>query len=165
MARISNRGRGGHLPVTRIVGSAGWAAAEVESALTVPLDPTAAAFFDVDNTMMQGASIYHFARGMASRRYFTTGDLLRFGWQQLRFRILAAENAGDMSDAKKVALAFVAGWKVEDLQRLCEEIFDERMADRIWSGTQALAQLHLEEGRRVWLVTAAPVELARIIAS
>jgi HAD superfamily hydrolase (TIGR01490 family) len=166
MARISTRRGGGRPPATRVVaGSAGWAAAELENALTVPVDPSAAAFFDVDNTMMQGASIYHFARGMAARRYFTAGDLLRFGWRQLRFRILAAEHAGDMSDAKQLALAFVEGWKVEDLERLCEEIFDERMADRIWSGTRALAQLHLDAGRRVWLVTAAPIELARIIAN
>lgn len=165
MARISTRRRGGHPAATKVAAGAGWAAAEVENALAVPMDPTAAAFFDVDNTMMQGASIYHFARGMASRRYFTTGDLIRFGWRQLRFRILAAEHAGDMSDAKQLALAFVEGWKVEDLERLSEEIFDERMADRIWSGTRALAQLHLDAGRRVWLVTAAPVELARIIAA
>ena len=38
------------------------------------------------------------------------------------------------------------------------------MADRIWSGTRALAQQHLDAGQRVWLVTATPVELASIIA-
>ena len=38
------------------------------------------------------------------------------------------------------------------------------MAERIWSGTRALAQLHLDAGQRVWLVTAAPVELGRVIA-
>ncbi len=162
MARISTRrgrGRAAQLQV-----GAGWAAAELETALAVPADPSAAAFFDVDNTMMQGASIYHFARGMAARNYFTAGDLILFGWRQLRFRVLAAEHAGDMSDAKQLALAFVEGWKVDDLQRLSEEIFDERMADRIWSGTRALAQLHLDAGHRVWLVTAAPVELAQVIA-
>ncbi|HET6212612.1 MAG TPA: HAD-IB family hydrolase [Micromonosporaceae bacterium] len=142
----------------------GWAAApELEAALTVPPDPGAAAFFDVDNTMMQGASIYWFARGLAARKYFTAGDLARFAWQQLRFRLLA-EDAGDMSDAKRAALAFVDGWRVEDMERLCTEIFDELMAERIWSGTRALAQLHLDAGQRVWLVTAAPVELGRIIA-
>jgi HAD superfamily hydrolase (TIGR01490 family) len=166
MARIQNRRRAGRTrPALRLVNpSAGWAAAEVEAALTVPADPRAAAFFDVDNTMMQGASIYYFARGLAARNYFTTGDLVRFAWQQLRFRLLAREDAGDISQAKQVALAFVAGWRVEDLQRLSEEIFDELMADRIWTGTRALAQLHLDAGQRVWLVTAAPVELGQIIA-
>ncbi len=144
---------------------AGWAAAELETALTVPPDPTAAAFFDVDNTMMQGASIYWFARGLAARRYFTTGDLVRFAWGQLKFRLLATEQRGDMSQAKQAALAFITGWRVDDIHRLAEEIFDELMADRIWSGTRALAQLHLDAGQRVWLVTAAPVELGRVIAA
>ncbi|MGC9670161.1 HAD family hydrolase [Planosporangium sp. 12N6] len=143
---------------------AGWAAAEVEAALAIPTDPTAAAFFDVDNTMMQGASIYYLARGLAARKYFTTGDLVRFGLQQLRFRLLASENAGDVSAARDAALAFVADWRVDDLERLSEEIFDELMAERIWAGTRALAQLHLDAGQRVWLVTAAPVELGRVIA-
>jgi phosphoserine phosphatase len=34
----------------------------------------------------------------------------------------------------------------------------------VWAGTRALAQMHLDAGQRVWLVTATPVELAAIIA-
>jgi HAD superfamily hydrolase (TIGR01490 family) len=143
---------------------AGWAAAEVEAALTVPADPSAAAFFDIDNTMMQGASIYWFARGLAARKYFTSTDLARFAWSQLKFRLLAREHGGDMSHAKQAALAFVKGWSVGELRRLSEEIFDELMAERIWSGTRALAQLHLDAGQQVWLVTAAPIELGRVMA-
>lgn len=127
-------------------------------------DPRAAAFFDVDNTMLQGASIYWFARGLAARRYISTGDLLRFGLRQLRFRVLAAEHTPDMDVTKRAALAFVAGWRVADMERLAEEIFDELMAGRIWPGTRALAQDHLDAGQRVWLVTAAPVEIGRVIA-
>ncbi|GIF64938.1 phosphoserine phosphatase [Asanoa ishikariensis] len=144
--------------------TAGWAAAELEAALEVDIDKSAAAFFDIDNTMLQGASIYWIARGLAARRYFTTTDLARFAWQQARYRLLAAEHAGDMSNAKKVALAFIEGWRVDDIERLTEEIFDELMAPRIWSGTRALAQLHLDAGERVWLVSAAPVEIGRVIA-
>jgi len=144
--------------------SAGYAVAELEAALVVPEDRSAAGFFDVDNTMMQGASIYYLARGLAARRYFTTADLLRFGARQLRFRLLAAEHGGDMSQARQAALAFVEGRPVDELKALSEEIFDELMAERIWSGTHALARLHLEAGQRVWLVTAAPVELGAVIA-
>src|SRR5205814_7578163 len=95
---------------------------------------------------------------------FSTADLARFAWSQLKFRVLAKERHGDISDAKVAALAFIKGWKVDDVARLAEEIFDELMAERIWSGTRALAQLHLDAGQRVWLVTAAPMELARVIA-
>ncbi|GIF70697.1 HAD family hydrolase [Asanoa siamensis] len=144
--------------------TAGWAEAELDAALAVDVDKSAAAFFDIDNTMLQGASIYWVARGLAARRYFTTTDLARFAWQQARYRLLAAEHAGDVSSAKKVALAFIEGWRVDDIERLTEEIFDELMAPRIWSGTRALAQLHLDSGERVWLVSAAPVEIGRVIA-
>ncbi|MBQ0891572.1 HAD-IB family hydrolase [Micromonospora sp. U56] len=145
--------------------TAGWADAELDRPVPAEPDPTAAAFFDVDNTMMQGASIYWFARGLAARKYFTTGDLARFAWQQARFRLLATENAVDMSQAKEAALAFIEGWRVDEIERLAEEIFDELMAPRIWAGTRRLAQRHLDAGERVWLVSAAPVEIGRVIAT
>ncbi|MGC1212728.1 MAG: HAD-IB family hydrolase [Micromonospora sp.] len=145
--------------------TAGWSeTAEAPPATPTP-DPTAAAFFDVDNTMMQGASIYWFARGLAARKYFTTGDLARFAWQQAKFRLLATERADDMSQAKEAALAFIEGWRVDEVERLAEEIFDELMAPRIWAGTRKLAQRHLDAGQRVWLVSAAPVEIGRVIAT
>jgi HAD superfamily hydrolase (TIGR01490 family) len=145
---------------------AGYAAAspELDAALSVPADPIGAAFFDVDNTMLRGASLYWFARGMAARDYFTARDMARFAWSQLKFRVLATEVAGDMSHARSAALSFVKGMPVKKLETLSEEIFDELMAERIWSGTLALAQLHLAAGQRVWLVTAAPIELGRVIA-
>jgi HAD superfamily hydrolase (TIGR01490 family) len=141
----------------------GPAAPEVEAALAVPADLAAAAFFDVDNTMMRGASIYWLARGLAARHYFSTTDLARFGWQQLKFR-LTSESQGDMAAARQAALAFIAGRGTDEMNELSEAVYDELMEVRIWSGTRALAQLHLDAGQRVWLVTAAPVELARLIA-
>lgn len=137
-----------------------------ETGLTPPVplgaDLTAAAFFDVDNTMMQGASVFHFARGLASRNFFTTGDLVRFAMRQAKFRI-GGEDMNDASDAREEALSFVAGRSVAQIVELGEEIYDELMADKIYPGTLALAKRHLEAGQRVWLVTATPVELAQII--
>ncbi|WP_336209764.1 HAD family hydrolase [Nonomuraea sp. LPB2021202275-12-8] len=144
-------------------------AGEVAAAAAVvapPAEPDiqAAAFFDVDNTMMRGASIYHFARGLATRGMFNTGDLVKFAVGQAVFRLRGNENPEHIAVARETALAFVAGAKVDDVVRLGEEIYDEVMADRIWGGTRALAQSHLDQGQRVWLVTATPIELARVIA-
>jgi HAD superfamily hydrolase (TIGR01490 family) len=147
-----------------LAGAAAAAAAEVEASLAVPADPGAAAFFDVDNTMIRGASIYFFGKGMAGRGLVTTGDLLRFGYQQLKFRVRGKEDLAAVAEAREKALSLVAGKRVADIVAYGEEIYDELMADRIWSGTRALAQTHLDAGQRVWLVTATPVELARIIA-
>ena len=148
-----------------LAGEAAAAAAEVETALDTPADPTSAAFFDVDNTVMQGASIFHLMRGLHRRKFFTTGDILSAAWKQAYFRFVGTEDPDHVADARSSALTFIAGRTVAELEELGEAIFDEAMAHRIWPGTRALAQLHLDQGQRVWLVTAAPIEIANIIAS
>jgi HAD superfamily hydrolase (TIGR01490 family) len=148
-----------------LAGAASAAAAKVESSPPPIPDPAAGAFFDVDNTLMRGASIYYFARGLAARKMFGPMDLARMAWGQACYRMRGAENADHIDAAREAALAFVAGHRVDDIVSLCEEIYDDTMADRIWEGTRELAQRHLEAGQRVWLVTASPVELAGIIAS
>lgn len=127
-------------------------------------DNLAAAFFDLDNTVMQGAAIFHFGRGLYKRKFFQRRDLARFAWQQAWFRLAGVEDPEHMQDARESALSIVKGHRVSELMTIGEEIYDEYMADRIWPGTRALAQAHLDAGQKVWLVTAAPVETATIIA-
>lgn len=135
-----------------------------EPAFPVIGDTSAAAFFDLDNTVMQGAAIFHFGRGLYKRKFFETRDLARFAWQQAWFRLAGVEDPEHMQDARDSALSIVKGHRVVELQTIGEEIYDEYMADRIWPGTRALAQAHLDAGQKVWLVTAAPVEIATVIA-
>lgn len=149
---------------SQLAGEAAAANAALEVAMEVETDPSAAAFFDVDNTVMQGASIFHLARGLWRRDFFTTMDILGAAWKQAYFRIAGVENPEHVAESRAAALSFIKGHTVAELEALGEEIFDEAMAHRIWPGTRALAQLHLDQGQRVWLVTAAPIEIARIIA-
>jgi HAD superfamily hydrolase (TIGR01490 family) len=135
-----------------------------EAEFPVAGDPHAAAFFDLDNTVMQGAAIFHFGRGLYKRKFFHKRDLMRFAWQQAWFRIAGSEDPEHMQEAQDSALSIVKGHRVEELMSIGEEIYDEYMAVKIWPGTRALAQAHLDAGQRVWLVTAAPVETATIIA-
>ena len=145
-------------------GAASAAAAEV-IASPPEMNPAAAAFFDVDNTLMRGASIYHFARGLAARDMFTPLDLLKMTWVQVAYRLRGKEDSGHIDAVRQSALAFVADHKVADIVELGEQIYDETMARRIWQGTRDLALRHLAAGERVWLVTATPVELANILSS
>ncbi|MER5879944.1 MULTISPECIES: HAD family phosphatase [unclassified Streptomyces] len=127
-------------------------------------DDRAAAFFDLDNTVMQGAALFHFGRGLYKRKFFETRDLARFAWQQAWFRLAGVEDPEHMQEARDSALSIVKGHRVAELMSIGEEIYDEYMAERIWPGTRALAQAHLDAGQKVWLVTAAPVEIATVIA-
>src|ERR687890_2670885 len=97
-----------------LAGEAAAAAAEVETALHHPLDPAAAAFFDVDNTVMQGASIFHLARGLHRREFFTTRDLLGAAWKQAYFRVVGVEDPTHVAETRASALSFIAGHTVEE---------------------------------------------------
>ncbi|ORV09898.1 HAD family hydrolase [Mycobacterium celatum] len=129
-----------------------------------PVDLTAAAFFDVDNTLVQGSSLVHFGRGLAARKYFTYRDVLGFIYAQAKFQIIGRENSDDVAAGRRKALAFIEGRSTAELIALGEEIYDEIIADKIWTGTRELAQMHLDAGQQVWLVTATPYELAVTIA-
>lgn len=134
--------------------------ADVPKAPPVPRDLTAAAFFDVDNTLVHGASIVHFTRGLVAHNYFRYSDILDVVWAQAKFQITGKENADDVAEGREKALSFISGRRTSELIDLGEEIYDEYIADKIWPGTRALAQRHLDAGQQVWLVTATPVELA-----
>lgn len=145
----------------------GEVAAKVAEALEpriVP-DPQAAAFFDVDNTIVQGASLFHLAKGLYRRGFFPTRVIAKGIWLQFWFRLMGRENPEHIEDARNATLAFIAGHTVAELEEAGNEIYEESIAARIWPGTRAIAQLHLDVGQPVWLVTAAPVEVAGIIAA
>jgi HAD superfamily hydrolase (TIGR01490 family) len=148
----------------RQAGAASAAAGGAAASHEPKSDPTAAAFFDVDNTVMRGASMFHFAVGLAQRNFFNGRELFGFGVKQLKFVLSGSEDLEDVASATEAALSFVEGRRVDELNRLAEEIFDSSMIDKLIPGTLDLAQGHLDAGQQVWLVTATPIELASIIA-
>lgn len=130
----------------------------------IPVDDGAAAFFDVDNTLIQGSSLVQLAMGLAKHRFFRIRDLVPMAWKQAKFRFTGSENATDVANGRQQALEFIKGKRVEDLVALGRDIVDSKMIDKVYPGTRELAQMHLDAGQQVWLVTATPVQLAQILA-
>jgi len=149
-------------PPAVIAGEA--AALRAETTQELVLDPHAAAFFDIDNTIVRGASLFHLARGLAKRKFFTFGDVSSFAWKQAKFRVAGREDTDDIASVIDAALSFVAGHDVDEVVSLGDEIFDERIEDKLYVQTIELTRKHLRAGQRVWLVSAAPVEMASLIA-
>jgi HAD superfamily hydrolase (TIGR01490 family) len=89
---------------------------------------------------------------------------VRFGYAQAKFQLTGKENSDDVAAGRTKALAFIEGRRTSELFEVGEEIYDEIIADKIWQGTRALAEMHLAAGQQVWLVTATPYELAATIA-
>ncbi|TFC20023.1 HAD-IB family hydrolase [Cryobacterium algoritolerans] len=121
------------------------------------------AFFDVDNTLMRGASLYHLGIGAWRRRLITGRDISSFAWKQARF-IAVGENRAHLASVRERALEVVVGHNRAELIDLSREIFDARLIRLLWPETVAVARAHLEAGREVWLVSATAQEVADVIA-
>ena len=122
-----------------------------------------AAFFDVDNTIVRGASPFHIARGLHRRGYLRNSAIIRFGWQQFKYNMFG-ERVSQIDQVRKEALSIIRGWSVAEMTSIGEEIYDEVISLRIFPATKGLLDAHLARGHEVWLITASPVEVGRMIA-
>jgi HAD superfamily hydrolase (TIGR01490 family) len=121
------------------------------------------AFFDVDNTLLRGASMYHLARAAWRERLITARDIARFAWHQARF-VAVGENHGHMKHVRRRAMQLVEGHHERDLVALAKTTFVSDIQPNIWPETLELAREHLRQGHEVWLITATPQIMAQVIA-
>ncbi|MDK8879311.1 HAD-IB family hydrolase [Corynebacterium sp. MSK008] len=130
----------------------------------VPQDTEAAAFFDVDNTLIQGSSLILLAQGLFRKRFITLSELAPALRKQIRYRVSGSENADDIAEGREQALAIVKGKSVAELKEACREIVDNRMLEKSYADTIELASMHLAAGQQVWLVSATPVQIGQALA-
>jgi HAD superfamily hydrolase (TIGR01490 family) len=121
------------------------------------------AFFDVDNTLLHGASLMHLA--VAAHRLGMVGlrDIVRFGWKALRFR-RSGERLSVLDEVRDRGMVLLAGQSAETLHRLARAVV-ARMHHRFWPETRAILREHLANGHAVWLLSATPDFLAAEIAA
>ncbi|WP_159611951.1 HAD family phosphatase [Glutamicibacter sp. JC586] len=137
---------------------------ELDSTQPASVAPdTVAAFFDVDNTLVRGASLYLLARKMREHKFFQFREIIWFALKQLRFAA-RGEHLGDIHQIRDRALMMVRGISVAEIEEIGNEIYDEFIEPKLWAGTVAIARQHLHVGREVWLVTATPLEVANVIS-
>ena len=122
----------------------------------------AAAFFDLDKTLIEGSSGVHFARaayraGVIGRRQLVV-DL----WANLRFRLQGSTDLASEKLRQRV-LDSIAGTSVKELQRLGPEIL-AGVLPRIYPEVLRAAYDHQDAGRPVFIVTAASQEMAELMA-
>lgn len=121
------------------------------------------AFFDVDNTLLHGASVYHLGRIAWKRGHVGWRDLSRFAWQQARFKSVG-ENHRHQLAVRDRALELVAGHSVLELEAIAVETYDAHLQALLLPQVVERARAHLAQGHEVWLLTATPEACARVIA-
>jgi HAD superfamily hydrolase (TIGR01490 family) len=134
-----------------------------EAAPPPPSDRPIVAFFDVDNTLMRGASVYYVGREAFRRGLISWRDIALFAWHQFRF-LSVGENRQHLSTAKDRALGLVSGHTEAALIDMANEMYERDFAPKLWPETVELTRAHLEKGHEVWLITATPQLVAQVIA-
>jgi HAD superfamily hydrolase (TIGR01490 family) len=135
----------------------------VPNEVPVPSDRPIMAFFDVDNTLMRGTSLFHLGREAWARKIIGAREIARFAWHQRRF-ISVGENQDHLDSARDRALGLARGHKVAEINSLAEQIWEHRIKKRLYPDTVGLTQEHIAKGHEVWLVSATPVEIGTVMA-
>jgi HAD superfamily hydrolase (TIGR01490 family) len=123
---------------------------------------TAAAFFDLDKTLMEGSSALQFGRAAYRRGMMSRRQLARDVWANIKFRL---EGASDEATAELRDRVFesIAGQRVSDLARLTPEVL-AGVLPRLYPQMLHVAWEHQDAGRPVFIVTAASQEMAGMLA-
>lgn len=124
---------------------------------------TAAAFFDLDRTMMAGSSGIFFAKAAFETGMISRGRLAKALVENLRFRLLGSTD--DRADAVRARVGeMISGVQVRDMERLAPRVL-AGVLPRIYPEMLARAYAHQDEGARVYIVTAASQEMADLLAT
>ncbi len=128
----------------------------------VAADSRAAAFFDLDRTLVQGSSGLHFARAAYEAGLISRGRLLRDAWENLRFRLHGTTD--ERADAVVARIGeMITDRSVRELRRLTPRVL-VGVLPRVYPQMLELAWQHQDAGRRIYICTAASQEIAEMLA-
>jgi HAD superfamily hydrolase (TIGR01490 family) len=122
----------------------------------------AAAFFDLDRTLMAGSSGLHWARAARSAGLLTRRRMARYGWENVKFRLQGSTDSATDRVRREVG-EMIAGQRVVDLQRLAPKVL-AGVLPRLYTQMLEVAHAHQDAGRRVYICTAASQEMAAMLA-
>ena len=121
------------------------------------LAPPAAAFFDLDRTIISGSSVFTFGYVAYTHGMLPRGELLQDLASAVAFKFTGASD--EKSEAvKNRILESITGTRVEDLRHLGGEIIP-RLLDGVRREARGLIDLHHDAGRDTYIVSASPIEI------
>jgi HAD superfamily hydrolase (TIGR01490 family) len=121
-----------------------------------------AAFFDLDKTLIEGSSAFHFARASYKAGQLSKRQMARDAWANVKYRLVGSTDEATDQLRERVYEA-IAGRRVIDLARLTPNIL-AGILPRLYPQMLDVAWRHQDAGRRVYIVTAASQEIADLLA-
>jgi HAD superfamily hydrolase (TIGR01490 family) len=126
------------------------------------VEPRSAAFFDLDRTLMSGSSGFFWARAAARAGMISRRRLALDAWENVKFRLRGSTDASTDRVMARVG-AMLEGRRALEFQRLGPQVL-AGVLPRLYPQMLEIAWRHQDEGRPVYIVTAATQDTAAMIA-
>jgi HAD superfamily hydrolase (TIGR01490 family) len=122
----------------------------------------AAAFFDLDRTLMAGSSAIHFGRAAYRSGMVGRGRLVRWGLDHLRFRLRGATDESTQ-ELLTVVEELLAGVPEREIARMAPDLL-AGILPRIYPQMLDEVRAHQDAGRATFIVSAASDGLVQVLA-
>ena len=126
-------------------------------------DLTAAAFFDLDKTLMAGSSGMEFARVARRRGLITRTQIFKWGRDHLRYRLKGATDE-QTSEVLKMARDTLSNVSAREIERMWPEVL-AGILPRIYPEMLSEIQSHRDAGRKTFIVSAAGHDMVEVLAT
>jgi HAD superfamily hydrolase (TIGR01490 family) len=123
----------------------------------------AAAFFDLDRTLIRRSSVLALAPSFRARGLISRLDLAKSAFWQLLFAARGA-SAERVRSAAEDGMKILAGFPVEELQSLVGDAMEPVLRPLVYAEPLQLVQHHRARGERVYIVSATLQEIVEHIA-
>ncbi|HLW17559.1 MAG TPA: HAD family hydrolase [Actinomycetota bacterium] len=124
----------------------------------------AAAFFDLDRTLVPGASMFWLVRAMVDEGFVPIAKALQLAVGHVRYRATKKERLATITNARNSSLRAIRGKDVAELSKIAERVAMSELAPRVYPRMAGLIDAHKQAGHLTYLVTASTQELARPLA-
>lgn len=129
-----------------------------------PVQPRAAAFFDLDKTIIAGSSALAFSKPFRREGLISRRALLRSAYAQLLL-LLSGADADTMEQLRRGLTAMCTGWEVAQVRAIVAETLVETVQPMIYAEAAELIAAHQADGEEVVVLSASGLEVVEPIAA
>jgi HAD superfamily hydrolase (TIGR01490 family) len=124
----------------------------------------AAAFFDLDRTLLRRSSVLALAGSFNERGVISRWQLAKSAFWQLLF-VLRGASAETVRSAAEDGMMLLRGFTVEEMRELVGDAMEPVLRPLVYAEPLALVQQHRERGEQVYVVSATLQEIVEHIAA
>lgn len=123
----------------------------------------AAAFFDLDKTIIATSSAFAFGRGFLDNGLISRQEALELYLTKTSY-MFAGQSSSKMDATRDRMAAMVAGWPVDEVRRIVADTMANVVTPAIYSEARELIEHHREQGHDLVILSASAAILVEPIA-